>query len=253
MAQAGLHGVAGICLSRHLAPVVIRGDAARKAFVFGFVLGNLLPDTDFFLLGPWFLVNARQALTLHRTWSHSILVIALVTLLLWAWRRREPGGAGLALGAGLGMLLHSLVDMLVWFSAVDFLWPLGYLGVSGVVYLWSGIHVPALVRNFMGAADYLAFALFFLYLGALARRAGTDTAFLPRLRLFTNLNWIFLAVFTALGVTLTRSQFVFEVAHYAFSILVFFPISLYVVVKMRRTIEQLAFPVPRAGRPAAVS
>jgi len=239
MAQAGFHGLIG------LAGAAVRRDeqspvAVSGAWKFGFVLGNLLPDADFFLLGPMFLVNSAAARTLHRSFSHSFLTIGVLTMVLTWLARGRSDRRSLAFGLGLGMVLHSLVDIFVWFSGVNVLWPLGYLGVPSEINLWAMLPVPGVVSSLLGAVDYLAFALFFLYLGRLAKRLGTNGAFLPRLRFFGVLNLTVFVVYSALAFLLKPG--LFEIAHYALFILAFFPICLYVTVKMRPTIEKIGSP-----------
>lgn len=233
MAQLGIHGLVGL----YGVPGTSRS-AARDAgaFKFGFVLGNILPDADFFLLGITYLFNSKLAVTMHRSFSHSILVAALLTAIIYVFWGSRPGARRLALGLGLGMLVHSVLDMLVWFSRVDFLWPLGLFGVNSVVNLWAWFKPPAIVSNLLGAADYLAFALYFLALRALAVRLETNTGFLGRLGRFTILQWILLVIYTVLSFFLSGP--IFEVAHYALFILVMLPITLYVTFKMRATIER---------------
>lgn len=239
MAQAGFHGVMGIYLAVKLTrgrfSSEVEDTGSRGVFGFGFILGNLLPDVDFFLLGPIYLFNSQLGLAMHRSWSHSVLTILLFAAILWliAGRRAERGKM-LALGVGSGMLLHALADMVVWFSSVDFLWPLGWLGIKSRVDLWAWYDPPRVVSNLLGAIDYLAFAVFFLYLGSLARKMGTNTAFLPRLRTFVRLNLALFVVYTVLSFFLGN---LFDIAHYALFILIFFPMALYVTVKMRPTIE----------------
>jgi len=257
MAQLGLHGIIGLyggrAVTRPVAPPATAPATApepapetlraKKDFAFGFVLGNILPDTDFFLLVLAYLFAPRAAVTLHRSFSHSLITITALTAVLLLVRGRS--GRPLAWGIGLGMVTHAVVDMFVWFSAVNFLWPLGYLGVPSVVNLWAGFTTPRLLSNLLGAADYLAFALYFLALREAARSTGTVQNLLPRLIWFTNLNWVLTVVFTALSFILGGF---FDIVHYALFTLVMLPIVLWTTVKFRPAIEAFA---TAAGRPPA--
>jgi len=257
MAQLGFHGIIGVGLARPAARALGGGPEGRQGFGFGFVLGNILPDADFFLLGPLYLISSRLGLAMHRTWSHSLITIVILTLCLWLLGRNEEKRRRLALGLGCGMVLHSLVDVLVWFSAVDLAWPLGWMGLVGRVDLWHAVDTPRILSNLLGAADYLAFALFFIYLGSLARRQGTDLGFLGRLGFWTKAGWGLFVVYTVLALILRANGGLFDIIHYAVFILVFLPVTLHIVLRMRRTIERAAVPetgpavAPGIGSPSS--
>ncbi|HEY3315659.1 MAG TPA: metal-dependent hydrolase [Bacillota bacterium] len=270
MAQLGLHGLIGLygpkvagtpaAAATVAAPTGSTAPAQtvtgadplrpRKDFAFGFLLGNILPDTDFFLLVLAYLFTPA-AVTLHRSFSHSLVTIALLTLILWL--ARGQAGRPLAWGVGLGMVTHAVVDMVVWFSSVNFLWPLGYLGVPSVVNLWGGFETPPVLSNLLGAADYLAFALYFLAIRSAAKRSGAVAALLPRLNLFINLNWVLMVIFGALSFFLSGS--LFNIAHYAIFTLVLLPIVLWVTFKFRPAIEAFSVgtPGPDASSKGAVA
>jgi len=211
MSQAGLHGLAGAYIAREWV----------KA-----------------LLGPMYLFNAAEAVKMHRSFTHSLLTTAVVVGILWlvASAKRRDYLKGFALGLGGGILSHLVMDVLMWFSGIQWLWPLGYLGVPQELNIWTWVHPPRVVSNLLGAADYLFFGLYYLFLAGAARRLGTDQEFLGRLRAFTTLQWVFLAIYTVLAFFLGG---LFDIAHYAAFILFFFPLCLYVTVKMRQTIWAL--------------
>lgn len=247
MAQSGFHGILGLAVARAVggrpseagSSQAENGEASkseiRKGLVFGFVLGNILPDADLLPLAITFLFDSRLAMRMHRTATHSFVVIVPLMLLGWLFLRGR--GKGVTLGLGIGAITHSVLDIFVWFSSVDLLWPLGSWGVPSVVNLWAGIETGRIVGNFLGALDYLAFALYFSFLARMARARETDVDFLPKLRLFTVLNLAVFAVYTVLSFVLSKG--LFEIAHYAVFVLVFFPIAVYTTVKMRSTIEAI--------------
>ncbi len=263
MAQLGFHGLIGVRAAASLRriPGLPPGHAdaarARGAFAFGLVLGNLLPDADFFLLGPIYLINSQLAMVFHRTFTHSLLAVVAV-IGYYAWRARRTGRADLApfgWGLGLGVLIHAVTDMLVWFSAVDFFWPLSRLGLAGQVNFWARYEPPGVVSALLGAADYLAFGLYYVVLGRLARRFGTNREFLPTLGRVTVLQWVVLAVYVPLAFVLPLG--IFNIAHYALFILAFLPLVLWVTYRMRPTLERLSPAAPEAapaeGAPARAS
>ncbi len=243
MAQSGLHGLIGGYVARAWVKAGDSSAAVEKArgLKFGLVLGALIPDIDFFLLGPMFVIPAlnKYALSMHRSWTHSLITTAAVVGLLWllASNRRREYLRGLALGLGGGILTHLFFDVLIWFGGIQYLWPLGYVGVPQTLNIWINLYQPpTVVSNILGALDYAAFGLFYLLLAATARKAGTNAGFLPRLRVLTLLQWVFAVAYLGLAFVLGES---FDIAHYAAFILVFFPICLFVTCKMRETIWAL--------------
>ncbi len=233
--QLGFHAAMGMGMARAL---VRKGtDDGRRGLAYGLVLGNVLPDTDFFLLGPLYLVSSELGLQMHRTFTHSLITILLVFAVLY-YRSKNSYRQNLALGVAMGMLAHSIVDIFIWFSAVRFFWPLGLFGIPDTINLWSEFHPPELVSALLGAADYLAFALFFWLMGRQALSAGTDGTFLPRVRAFARLSWVLFFVYTIIAFFVNLA--VFNILHYAVFILVMLPITLHVIYRMRETIYSLA-------------
>ena len=235
MAQTGLHALVG--LGTAFSGLVPRERQKRRAFVFGLVLGNFIPDTDFFVVCPVYLINTAFGTSLHRSVTHSLLSIGLVLLvsLLLMVRKKQWGYLGL--GLGIGMLMHSSLDLLMWFYGVDFLWPLGYFGVHGKVSLWPP--VPEWIDNLVNnTGDYVAFALYFMALRALARRFGTNRELLPRLSYWISVLWWLAVPYALFSFFTTRDNH--DIAHYALYFLVFLPLCLYYTFKMRPTIDALA-------------
>jgi membrane-bound metal-dependent hydrolase YbcI (DUF457 family) len=233
MAQTGLHGIVGAYVSR----AVVRGrkDAASGSAAFGFVLGSILPDADFFAVVAVFPFNPHLAANyIHRTFSHSLIVITAIMLIGLLATRRAKSRA-LVLGLGAGMLAHVMLDILIWFSGVDLLWPLGFFGLPSKVNLWSWVRLTALEGDLLAAADYAFLALFLGYLSVQAKRLGTDQSYLPVL---SRLTWILVTVaaaFVVLAVVLPEG--LYQVAHYGLFTLVFLPAVLYSVFRMRNTIS----------------
>lgn len=245
MAQSGFHGIVGLTIARAAGnrqpDPRVRSSREKdtrireweKGLRFGAVLGSILPDADLLSLAITFLFDAQLAMRMHRTATHSLLFSVPLILLGWLFLKGRAGG--LAVGFGLGAVAHSALDILVWFSSVDLFWPLGNWGLPSEVNLWRNVKVHPYIGNFLGAVDYLAFALYFTLLADAARRMETDVEFLPRLRQLRALNLAFFVVYTALSLVLSRT--VFDIAHYALFVLVFFPVAVYVTIKMRNTIE----------------
>lgn len=259
MAQLGLHGALGLYVAsrvgaarrrtpppaeRAAAPAqptaakeanAVADSAGTKAFKFAYVLGNLLPDVDFFLLGPIYLINSKVGGTMHRSFSHSLITIAAVAILVYALCR-SPHRREVASGIGLGMLTHVVVDIFVWFSAVRLLWPLNYAGVPATINLWATYQPPGWVSSMLGALDSAAIAFYFWYLLRIARRRGTDVAYQPRLRFWTLALLVPTVILGALAFVLGRG--LFDIVAYGFFIPFLLPLTLLVTFRMKETIYQ---------------
>lgn len=234
MAQAGLHGLAGLLLRRWM--------PGRRWLMLGIVLGNLIPDLDNLLVAVATLTGAA-AEGLHRTFSHSLftaLAIIVLGYLAGALLAR-PKWANLGLGLGLGVALHILFDLLIWFNGVQILWPL-----SPWINLWSNTSPPEWWSQLMMPAEFLAFALFFGTLGVTARSARSGTHFQVRLRLWTMLQGLLFIVFTPL-VFLMESRFM---TIYGIFYLLSLFLALGVTIRMNGIIEKggVAIPKPISAR-----
>ncbi len=113
MAQAGIHSMVGMAIKRWT--------PARKWLMLGIVLGNLFPDADNFAVAIATLAgNSTEGL--HRTFTHSLFFVAGIILIGYviAWLAKKPNIGNLALGLGIGVLMHILLDLLIWFNGVEF-------------------------------------------------------------------------------------------------------------------------------------
>ncbi len=166
----------------------------------------------------------------HRTLTHSLffaLAIGLLFYLLTLGRDSpwQPFGFGLVTGM---VVLHSLVDIFVWFDGVGLLWPLWTIN------LWGWLTLPEGVKRLLRAANFLAFAWYFAYLGRLARADGSNTAYLPRLRRYTYAQFILGLLFSGLAMVLPAS--VYNILDGAILLLFAYPNALWVTWQMRETI-----------------
>ena len=156
MAQAGIHGMVGTA--------VRRWTPNQTWLPLGIVVGSLLPDLDN-LAVAFATLTQRPTDGLHRTFTHSLFTVAalivgfyIVELLTGRTKWRNLG-----LGLGIGVLLHILLDRLIWFNGVAILWPL-----SSWINLWADVSPPEWFAKLLLPLEFLFLALFFLLL---ARRA----------------------------------------------------------------------------------
>jgi membrane-bound metal-dependent hydrolase YbcI (DUF457 family) len=210
--------------------------STERGFALGLTLGSLLPDVDSYPQAAAVLIGgmdpAQAEAIYHRTLTHSWLfaVGLLAVFIVAGYALRRPAVRTFGVGLFIGVaLLHVAVDILAWFDGVGLLWPLWSVN------LWPGVVLPDVAANLLRAGNFWAFALYFAYLASIARRRGSATAYLPRLRLYT---W----VQVGLGVLFTALAFALPFERYntpdgAVFLFWAYPNALWVTWRMRAAIE----------------
>jgi membrane-bound metal-dependent hydrolase YbcI (DUF457 family) len=221
MAQAGMHGLVGMA---------VRKMAGRKEWlVLGILLGSFIPDMD--NLGVALATLTKMPTEgIHRTLTHSVFFMAVVVAVFYVigqWKKDERW-ANLGFGLGLGMLLHSLLDLLIWFNGVALFWPLTIW-----INLWANTTPPEWLMKFMDPAEFLFFGLYLWALGSWARKAGTDGEFMKSHRTWLILEAALFVIFTPLAYIMTKGFLTIFGAFYLFSIFMTF----FVTIRMRKTVE----------------
>jgi membrane-bound metal-dependent hydrolase YbcI (DUF457 family) len=224
MAQAGIHSLVGLS--------VRKWTPDRRWLMLGIVLGNMLPDADNLAVAVATIAKWPTE-GLHRTFTHSLFFIAAViaAFYLVAWISKRPHWGNLGLGLGAGVLMHVLLDLLVWFNGVEILWPL-----PSWVNLWANVTPPAWWSKLMMSVEFLFFALYFLALDCIARKRGTDGAYLRMLRVWTAVQGVLFVVFTVLVYTMEKGYMTPYGALYLLSL----GLCAGVTIHMRETIEAIA-------------
>lgn len=228
MPQPGLHAVLALATRKTF--------SRQPGFALGLTFGALIPDADGYpqavaiLLGRMDPIEAEAIF--HRTLTHSLFFALFIGLafhlvsLVWANQPLRAFGWGLATGMAA---LHTFVDIFAWFDGVGLLWPLWSVN------LWSGLTLPEAVKSLLRAGNFFAFAAFFAYLAALARRARTNTDYWPRLRLYTLVQLGLGVMFVVLALTLSAATY--NLADGAAFLLLAYPNALWVTWRMREVIE----------------
>lgn len=224
MPQAGMHGLVGMA---------VRNMVGKKEWlVLGVILGSFVPDMD--NVGVAIATLAKMPTEgIHRTMTHSVFFMALVVAVFYLISRwkKERRWLNLGLGLGLGMLLHSLLDFVLWFNGVDLFWPLG-----GEINFWANSNPPAWFMTFLEqASEFLFFGLFLWVLGIWARKYSTDSEFTGKQRLWMWLELALFAIFTA-GLIFGKEYKTISGALYLFSLFMTF----FVTIRMRKTVEAAA-------------
>jgi len=224
MAQAGMHGIVGLAV-RRWAP-------KREWLMLGIVLGSMVPDADNLAVAVA-TVAGRSTEGLHRTFTHSLFTVAAVIALFYvvAWIVRRPRWGYWGLGLGVGVLMHILLDLVVWFDGVEILWPL-----PSWINLWEGVTPPEWWSKLMMPVEFLFFALLFVVLGMMARKQGSNSDYMRTLRIWTAVQGVLFVVFTVLVYTMERGFMTPFGGMYLLSL----GLALGVVIRMRETIEVAA-------------
>ena len=224
MAQAGMHGLVGMA---------VRKMAGKKEWLLlGILLGSFVPDMDNVGVAVATLAKLSTA-GIHRTMTHSVFFMAAVVIVFYLvgqWRK-DVRWTNLGLGLGLGMLLHSLLDLFIWFNGVALFWPLPIW-----INLWANTTPPAWFMKFMDPAEFLFFGLYLWTLGLWARKTGTDNEFMKIHRIWLILEAALFVIFTPLTYVMTKGFLTIFGVFYLLSIFMAF----FVTIRMRKTVEAAA-------------
>lgn len=221
MPQAGIHGMVGMAARNML--------GKKEWLVLGLILGGFVPDMD--NIGVAVATVAKMPIEgIHRTLTHSVFFMAVVVAVFYLvsqWKK-EARWLNLGLGLGLGMLLHSLLDFVLWFNGVNLFWPLG-----SEINFWANSNPPEWFMRFLDqSSEFLFFGLFLWILGIWAHKHGTDAEFTGTHRMWMWLQFALFVLFTA-GLLLGKEYKTISGALYLFSLFM----TLFVTIRMRKTVE----------------
>lgn len=248
MAQVGLHGLAGLVIGERILTKFVKNRTARRALLWGFVVGNIMPDLDYVAVVATYPVDQILAMHLHRSFSHSLLMalavgvgFELIALLL-----QDQYARFLGYGLAWGIVGHGLFDTLIWFSPVDLFWPLSVWGIVPPVNLWSWWSTSFMTGQLLGAGEFLAFFAYYDRLAYLGERLGTNPDDLPMVRRMATLCLLIWALLTGLALDVPVKTY--NALVYIALGLVFMPAVMYLTWKMQPTIELWAVNVRGAGK-----
>jgi membrane-bound metal-dependent hydrolase YbcI (DUF457 family) len=221
MVQAGIHAMIGT--------VVRKWTPEHTWLMLGVVLGSILPDEDNLAVAVATVAKLPTE-GLHRTFTHSLLsiVVVLVVFYLVNIITKRPRWFNLGIGLGIGIFMHILLDLLVWFDGVAILWPNPFW-----LNLWNKVTAPAWWMTLMQPAEFLFLALFFFNLYFLARKQGSNLNYLGKLRVWIGLEILMFVVFLVLAYTLPKGFLTIFGAVYLLSL----GLAVGVAIRMRGTIE----------------
>ena len=221
MAQAGIHSVLGMAVQKWT--------PGRMWLLLGIVLGNLLPDADNLAVAAA-TVAGLSTEGLHRTFTHSIIFAGAIVLVFYLVGKQTGASKwnNLGIGLGIGVLMHILLDLLIWFNGVEILWP-----IPSWVNLWTNVTPPVWWSKLMMPLENLAFVFFFLCLAATARKYQTDIEYLPKLRFWTIIQAALFVIFSILVFTMESGFLTIFGAVYLLSL----GLAIGITIRMRDTVE----------------
>ena len=221
MAQAGIHGLTGTA--------VRRWTPTKPLLMLGIVLGNLFPDLDNFAVAIA-TVTGGNVEGLHRTFTHSLFTVLGLWLLFFVvgaitkqdkWRHF---GAGFA----IGIIMHIILDIFIWFGHVQLFWPLAY-----DLNIWQQVTPPSWWMQLMMPAEFFFFALFFWVLATMAQNQETNLGSVRTVKIWTAVQMALFILFTILVYTLEQGFMTIYGATYLISLV----LAWIIVIKLRQTIE----------------
>ena len=226
MPQAGIHAIVGT-VTRKWMP-------QKEWLLLGMVLGNLFPDLDNLAVAYATLTKA-DAHGLHRTFTHSIFTImaGLILFSLIAALTKDRKWNHFGIGFGIGILMHILLDLILWFNGVELLWPIRY-----EINFWGGFVMPDGLKIILDTGEFLTFGLYFLLLGMLARRQNTDAERqgLPNTWAYIEFALFILFTFLFFYAGAEGLQYTIFGALYLLSLIV----AIVVTIQMKKTVETLS-------------
>jgi uncharacterized membrane protein len=210
--------------------MAVRKKVGRKEWLLlGIILGSFVPDMDNVAVAVATLMKAPTE-GIHRMMTHIVFFMAAIVIVFYLIGRlkKEERWSNLGLGLGLGIMFHSLLDLLIWFNGVNLFWPLG-----GEVNFWANTTPPVWFLKFMDPAEFLFFGLYLWALGSWARKTSTDSSYIKTHRAWLILEAALFAIFTPLTYLMTKGFHTLFGAFYLFSLFMTF----FVTIRMRKTVE----------------
>jgi membrane-bound metal-dependent hydrolase YbcI (DUF457 family) len=205
----------------------------RKWLLPGVVLGNMFPDLDN-LAVAYATLTRVDAHGLHRTFTHSIFAILAVIVLFYliAALTKDRRWNNFGVGFGVGILMHILLDLVLWFNGVELLWPIRY-----ELNFWSWFVMPDWLKIILDTGEFLALGLYLLLLTSLARQQNTDAQRQGLSKTWAYVEFALFILFTVLFFSAGAEGLSYTIfgALYLLSLVV----GIVITIRMRRTVESI--------------
>jgi membrane-bound metal-dependent hydrolase YbcI (DUF457 family) len=225
MPQNGIHAIVGVATRKWM--------PNREWLLLGAVLGNMAPDLDNLAVAYATLTKADSH-GLHRTFTHSLFTIVAMVVLFYivAAVTKNQKWNNFGMGFGLGILMHILLDLVVWFNGVELLWPIHY-----ELNFWSGFTIPPALQILLDTGEFLAFGLFFALLSSVANKHNTDQSRLGSLRIWMYVQFGLFVLFTLLFFFVPTLPLLYTIfgALYLVSLIA----AMIITIQMQKTVESV--------------
>lgn len=231
MPQAGMHAIVGTAVARKWMP-------KKEWLVLGVVLGNMFSDLDNLVVAYATLfkhqTTEQAAEIYHRTFTHSIFTILAMVILFYiiAAITKNEKWKNFGLGFGAGIVMHVLLDLVIWFNGVELFWPLSNFELN----FWSWFTTPVWLKIFLDTGEFLMFGLYFLLLASLANKHGTNQEYLGKARIFAYVQFVLFALFTILFFTV-KIKLLATIFGALYLLSMLYAIG--VTIRMRHTLESV--------------
>jgi membrane-bound metal-dependent hydrolase YbcI (DUF457 family) len=223
MPQNGIHAIVGVAARKWM--------PKKEWLLLGAVLGNMFPDLDN-LAVAYATLTKGDTHALHRTFTHSVFTIIAVLVLFYviAAVTKNQKWKNFGIGFSIGILMHILLDLVLWFNGVELFWPLG-----GEINFWAWFTVPAWLNILLETGEFLAFGFYFLLLGSLARQNNTDAGRQGATKIWAYAEFALFVIFAILFFARGTTGLPYTIfgALYLLSII----IAMIITIQMRITVE----------------
>ena len=226
MPQNGVHAMLGVTVRRWM--------PKREWLFLGIVLGNMFPDLDNLVVAYATLAKLPNPEQYHRTFTHSVftIVTAVVLFYIISTITKNERWNNFGIGFGMGIFMHIVVDLILWFNGVELFWPLG-----SELNFWTWFVVPGWLKILLDTGEFLAFGLYFLLLDSLARRYGTDADRLSSVRIWSYTEFILFVLFTVLFFLIGPKGLPYQLFGGLYLLSLIFAIVM--TIRMKQTVESI--------------
>ena len=195
----------------------------------------MMPDMDNYLVAIGTVTGVEAPGEIfHRTFTHSVFTILFLVVLFYivSTATRDERWKNLGYGLGVGVGLHMLLDLAIWFNGVPLFWPLGT-----ELNFWGNYSPPEALVKFLNPAELLFFGLFFYWLLQSAVKTKTNVPSQPTVRTWAYVMFALFAVFLVLAYVDVGTFTATKDLIYGLVYLVGLTAAFVLTIRMRATLE----------------
>ena len=226
MPQNGIHAITGMVARRWM--------PKKEWLLLGMVLGNMFPDLDNMVVAYATLAKLPNPEHFHRTFTHSLFTLVILIFVFYgiAALTKNEKWKNFGLGFGAGILMHILLDLVLWFNGVELFWPIRY-----ELNFWSWFVMPAWLKIILDTGEFLAFGFYFVLLVSLARKSSVDEKYQNSSQALAYAEFALFVIFTILFFVLGTKGLLYSI--FAVLYLLSIIIAMLVTIWMQKTVESV--------------